>query len=71
MSCIEVRLTFSKAAALEAFTLDGRDDWPLSATRKKWFRITRELVASTIAEMDLEDEALSGDDPASIQAGLL
>ena len=31
--------------------LDGLDDWPRSATRKEWFRITRELIASTIADM--------------------
>ena len=34
--------------------LDGLDDWPRSATRKEWFRITRELVASTIADIDLD-----------------
>ena len=27
---------------------------PRSATRKEWFRITRELVARTIAEMNLD-----------------
>ena len=32
----------------EGFILDGLDDWPRSATRKEWFRINRELVASTI-----------------------
>ena len=37
---------------LEGSILDGLDDWPRSATRKEWFRITRELVASTIADMD-------------------
>jgi hypothetical protein len=37
--------------------LDGLDDWPRSATRKEWFRITRELVASTIADMDLDPAA--------------
>ena len=47
------------------------DDWPWSATRKTWFRITRELVASTIVEMDLDDEALSEDEPASIRSDLL
>ena len=43
----------------EGFILDGLDDWPQSATRKEWFRITRELVARTIADMDLDDESLS------------
>ena len=37
--------------------LDGLDDWPRLATRKEWFRITRELVASTIADMDLDPAA--------------
>ena len=37
--------------------LDGLDDWPRSATRKEWFRITRELIASTIADMDLDPAA--------------
>ena len=37
--------------------LDGLDDWPRSATRKEWFRITRELVASTIADMVLDPAA--------------
>ena len=32
----------------EGFILDGLDDWPRSASRKEWFRITRELVARTI-----------------------
>lgn len=39
--------------------LDGLDDWPRSATRKEWFRITRELVASTIADMDLPPNELA------------
>ena len=30
----------------EGSILDGFDDWPRSATRKEWFRITRELVAA-------------------------
>ena len=42
---------------LEGSVLDGFDDWPRSATRKEWFRITRELVASTIADMDLDPAA--------------
>ena len=51
--------------------LDGLDDWPRSATRKEWFRITRELVARTIADMDLDDESLSEVEQAFIGAGLL
>ena len=44
---------------LEGSVLDGLDDWPRSATRKEWFRITRELVASTIADMDLPPHELA------------
>ena len=39
--------------------LDGLDEWPRSATRTEWFRITRELVASTIADMDLDPAAMA------------
>ena len=56
---------------LEGSVLDGFDDWPRSATRKEWFRITRELVASTIAEMDLDPAALAEVEEAFIGAGLL
>jgi len=45
--------------------------WPKTATRKEWFRITRELVASTIADMDLEPAALAEVEEAFIGAGLL
>ena len=51
--------------------LDGLDDWPRSATRKEWFRIMRELVASTIADMDLDPAALAEVEEAFIGAGLL
>ena len=54
----------------EGSILDGLDDWPRSATRKKWFRITRELVASTIADMDLDPAALAEVEEAFIGAGL-
>ena len=56
---------------LEGSILDGLDDWPRSATRKEWFRITRELVASTIADMDLDPDALAEVEEAFIGAGLL
>ena len=55
----------------EGSILDGVDDWPSSATRKVWFRITRELVASTIAEMDLDPAAEAEVIEAFIGAGLL
>ena len=45
--------------------------WPRSATRKEWFRIIRELVASTIADMDLDPAALAEVEAAFIGAGLL
>ena len=56
---------------LKGSILDGLDDWPRSATRKEWFRITRELVASTIADMDLDPAALAEVEAAFIGAGLL
>ena len=55
----------------EGFILDGLDDWPRSATRQEWFRITRMLVARTIAYMDLEPAALAEVEQAFIGAGLL
>ena len=51
--------------------LDGLDDLPRSATRKEWFRITRELVASTIADMDLDPVTLAAVEEAFMGAGLL
>ena len=50
---------------------DGLDYWPRSATRKEWFWITRELVASTIADMDLPPNELAQVEEAFIGAGLL
>ena len=51
--------------------LDGLADWPASTTRKEWFRLTRELVAQTIADMDLDPAALAEVEEAFIGAGLL
>ena len=51
----------------EGSILDGLNDWPRSATRKEWFRITRELVASNIADMDLEPAALAEVEQAFIR----
>ena len=56
---------------LEGSVLDALEEWPRSATRKEWFRITRELVASTIADMDLDPAALAEVEEAFIGAGLL
>ena len=55
----------------EGAILDGLDYWPRSATRKEWFRITREVVARTIAEMDLPPQELAEVEEAFIGAGLL
>ena len=55
----------------EGLIRDGFDGCPRSATRKEWFRITRELVASTIADMDLDPAALAEVEEAFIGAGLL
>ena len=55
----------------EGVILDGLDDLPRSATRQEWFRITRELVARTIADMDLDPAALAEVEEAFIGAGLL
>ena len=55
----------------EGAILDGSDLWPRSATRKEWFRITRELVASTIADMDLPPQELAQVEEAFIGAGLM
>ena len=51
--------------------VDDLDDWPRSATRQEWFRITRQLIQRTIADMDLEPAALAEVEEAFIGAGLL
>ena len=56
---------------LEGAVLEGLAEWPASTTRKEWFRITRELVASTIADIDLDPAALAEVEAAFIGAGLL
>ena len=56
---------------LEGSVLDGLAEWPASTTRKEWFAITRELVANTIADMDLDPAARSEVEEAFIGAGLL
>ena len=55
----------------EGFILDGLDDWPRSATRQEWFRITRQLIQENIADMDLDPAALAEVEEAFIGAGLL
>ena len=56
---------------LEGTVLDGLAEWPASTTRKEWFAITRELVASTIADMDLPPHELAQVEEAFVGAGLL
>ena len=56
---------------LEGSILDGLDDWPRSATRKELFRITREFVASIIADIYLDPAALAEVEEVFIGAGLL
>ena len=51
--------------------LDVVDAWPRSASKKEWFRITRELIQSVIADMDLDPDSLSQAEEAFISAGLL
>ena len=55
----------------EGFILDGLDDWLRSATRKEWFRITRQSIQQTIAYTDLDPAALAEVEEAFIGAGLL
>ena len=55
----------------EGSILDGLDDLPRSATRKEWFRITRQLIQETIADMDLDPAALAEVEEAFTGAGLL
>jgi hypothetical protein len=51
--------------------LEGIDDWPCSASKKEWFRLTRDLIQSVIADMDLDPDSLSQVEEAFISAGLL
>ena len=53
--------------------LEGVDYWPKSATREEWFALTRDLIASTIAEMGeyLDDAELSVVEEHFIKGGLL
>ena len=53
--------------------LEGVDYWPKSATREEWFALTRDLIATTIAEMGeyLDDAELSVVEEHFIKGGLL
>ena len=56
---------------LEGSVLYGLAEWPASTTLKEWFAITRGLIQQTIAEMDLDPDALAEVEEAFIGAGLL
>ena len=51
--------------------LDGLADWPASTTGKEWFRLTRELVQKTIADMDLDPVAIAEVEEAFIRSSLM
>ena len=51
--------------------LDSLDHWPATATRQHYFELTRELVADTVARMDLEHDAEAEVIAAFTAAGLL
>ena len=51
--------------------LDGLDHWPATATRQHYYELTRELVADTVAGMDLEPHAEAEVIAAFTAAGLL
>ena len=55
----------------EGKILDGLDDWPRSATRKQWLRITRDLISITIDDMDLPLNELAQVEEAFIGSVLL
>ena len=51
--------------------LEGIDHWPRSASKREWFCITRDLIQSVIADMDLDPDSLSQVKQAFISADLL
>ena len=51
--------------------LDVVNDLPRSTTRTEWFRLTRDLIQSVIADMDLDPDSLSQVEEAFVSAGLL
>ena len=71
MSFRQVIIDICNGICPEGMILDGLEDLPRSATRKQWLRVTRELVACTIADMDLNPAALADVEEAFIGAGLL
>ena len=51
--------------------LEGIDHWPRSVSKREWFCITRDLIQSVIADMDLDPDSLSQVKQAFISADLL
>lgn len=51
--------------------LDAVSDWPRSITRTEWFRLTRDLIQSVIADMDVAPDLISQVEEAFFSAGLL
>ena len=56
---------------LEGSVLDGPRWVARSQNPQGWFAITRELIQQTIADMDLDPDALAEVEEAFIGAGLL
>ena len=50
--------------------LDGVDHWPKSATRAQWFALTRDLIASTIAKMPLDNALKTHDRELKQESGV-
>ena len=71
MSFRQVIIDICNGICPEGMILDGLEDLPRSATRKQWLRITRGLIASTIADIVLEPADLAEVEEAFIGAGLL
>ena len=51
--------------------LDVVDNWPRSTTRTEWFRLTRDLIQTVFADMDLDPDSLSQVEEAFISTGVL
>ena len=68
---VGVKINILYRACPKGSILDGLAEWPASTTRKEWFATTRGLIQQTIADMDLDPDALAEVEEAFIGAGLL
>ena len=68
---VGVTINILDRACPKGSILDGLAEWPASTTRKEWFAITRVLIQQTIADMDLDPDALAEVEEAFIGASLL